>query len=120
MANEVTANLFLRLASGNRLVERALGSKQFNTTAGTPRFVHAIIALSSTPTSLDMEGITAGWAWFFNHESSLYVQVGVDNSGFQPCFRIAAGAFACGQMEETPWAAAQTGVAEFEYFVIEK
>lgn len=63
---------------------------------------------------------TPRFAFFRNHDATNYVQVGIDQAAtFHPFMRLQAGSFALVELEEAPYAQANTGAVKLEYIIFD-
>lgn len=63
---------------------------------------------------------TAGYAWFHNIDSTNYVEIGYDDSGFKNLIKLKAGEQAIVRLgQDAPYAQADTASVDLEYVIIE-
>jgi hypothetical protein len=122
MADEITLTGRLQLVNGNLKVTRDLGSRSADQT--TARYVANVQDVGfAAHEALDMgEVSTAGWAVFYNHDSTNYVEIGIDDTGtFEAVIKLEAGE-AAGPLRlasSAPYAQANTAAVDLEYVILE-
>lgn len=63
---------------------------------------------------------TPGWLFIQNLDSTNYIEVGYDDTGFKPTVRVNAGEWACFRVTQaTPQVKADTGACDVAYWLFE-
>jgi hypothetical protein len=120
MANELKIRLGLWFEKGGVKVSKAQ-EDLFVTITGTDA-IHATQSIGfAAAENLDKGDITTvGYAWFRNMDTTNFVQIGYDSTGFKPVIKLKAGEQAVARLgQSTPQAQADTGAVSLEYILVE-
>lgn len=124
MANELTLNSSLSFAKSNR---KAAISKQIKVNVTGDKFVHLIVAIGTSAEDLSAylaELGTLGYGWFYNHDSTNFIDIMHHNGGSPLDFgRLKAGELS-GPFRLNITAAnlkfqADTDVCDLEFLIVE-
>ena len=120
MANELKIRTGLWLTKGN--VKETIAETDKYITVSGDHVVHQTqeIGFAAAEALNVGEITTVGWAYFRNLDSTNFVEIGYDDSGFKDLLKLKAGEWCiCRLSQNAPYAKADTAAVDLEYIRIE-
>jgi hypothetical protein len=119
MADEITAQVRLTFSKGGISLSR--GPNSFNVDVSGSDAIHATQNIDTTAENIAKGDITTpGYMWVKNLDSTNFVEIGYDDTGFKNLIKLKAGEEALFRLTQTtPQAKADTAAVDIEYMIIE-
>jgi hypothetical protein len=99
-----------------------LGTRDHFVTVSGDHAIHKSQEIGTSAEALDIGEITTvGYCWFRNMDSTNFVEIGYDDTGFKNLIKLKAGE-ECGPVrlgQGAPYALADTAAVDLEYVIIE-
>jgi len=119
MADEITIIPYIKVTKSGATYERATASISVTMTGDAWQTGVQEIG-TSAENIVKGDVSTVGWCYFKNLDSTNYIEIGFDDTGFVTFLKLKPGEAAiCRLSQDVPQAKADTGACDLEYAIIE-